>query len=234
MDTDTFERIEKKWRITPEQFNQLLPVAEKYMCYDSHGQSTVCSEFFDTEDFYLIRKSVERPPFKEKIRIRSYGVPSEDSPVFVEIKRKLNGRGYKRRISVPYCEAKRLMNGEIINSADSQIEREIGELVNRYKTKSVAVVCCERIAMFEKGNDDFRITFDLNIRYRTENTDLTCGDYGEPVINDERNIVMEVKSSFGVPKWLEDELTRLKIYREPFSKIGTAYTYHIAKNEREK
>ncbi len=228
MDTGTFERIEKKWRMTEEQFNQLLPVAEKYMYYDSHGKSTVCSEFYDTEDFYLIRKSTERPLFKEKMRIRSYGIPTEDSFVFVEIKRKLNGTGYKRRISVPYREAKRLMNGEIINSADFQIEREIGELVKRYNPKSVAVVCCERIAMFEKGNDDFRITFDLNIRYRTENTDLTCGDYGEPVLTDERNIVMEVKSSFGVPKWLGDELTRLKIYREPFSKIGTAYTNHIA------
>lgn len=229
METMTFERVEKKWRMTPEQFKNLLPILEEHMHKDSYGKSTICSEFYDTPDFYLIRKSIERPPFKEKIRVRSYGIPTEDSPVFVEVKRKLNGIGYKRRISVPYKDAKRLMKGEAIGSDNPQIEKEFLELVKRYHPIPVATLCYERVAMYEKGNDDLRITIDFNMRYRTENTDLTFGDKGEQVLTDERTVLMEVKGSDGIPKWLEDELTRLRIYRAPFSKIGTAFSEHIAK-----
>ena len=225
----TFERIEKKWRMTPEQFKALLPALNEHMCKDEFGVSLICSEFYDTKDFYLIRKSIERPPFKEKIRIRSYGVPSDNSKVFVEIKRKLNGIGYKRRITVPYIAAKALMKGQPIGSNNPQIEKEILELVKRYNPVSVATLCYERVALYGKDDKDFRITVDSNLRYRTKNTDLTYGSDGKPIIDDGRTVIMEVKSMGGIPKWLEDKLTELKIYRAPFSKIGTACTQHIFK-----
>lgn len=224
----TFKRIEKKWKMTPEQFKELLPCLAEHLTRDVYGTSTVISEFYDTKDFLLIRNSIERPLFKEKLRIRSYGVPTENSNVFVEIKRKLNGIGYKRRIYVPYSDAKKLLSGQEIQCDNPQIEKEILEFVKRYNPIPVATVAYERTALYGKNDKNLRVTIDRHIRFRTNETSLLNGDFGSPVLEDYESVLMEVKVQGGIPIWLDKELSRLKIYRAPFSKIGTAYTNKIA------
>jgi hypothetical protein len=224
----TFKRIEKKWKMTPEQFKELLPYLADHLIKDEYGTSTVISEFYDTPDFSLIRNSIERPLFKEKLRIRSYGVPTEESKVFVEIKRKLNGIGYKRRIYVPYADAKKLLSGKVINSDNSQIEKEILEFVKRYNPIPVATIAYERTALYGKDDKNLRVTIDRHIRYRTNETSLLNGDFGSPVLEDYETILMEIKGQGGIPLWLDEEFSKLRIYRAPFSKIGTAYTNKIA------
>ena len=224
----TFKRIEKKWKMSPKQFKELLPYLAEHFVKDDFGTTTVISEFYDTPDFSLIRNSIERPLFKEKLRIRSYGVPSENSKVFVEIKRKLNGIGYKRRIYVPYAEAKKLLSGQEIQSENPQIEKEILEFVKRYNPIPVATVAYERTALYDKDDKNLRITIDRHIRYRTNDISLLNGDFGYPVLEDYETVLMEIKGQGGIPLWLDEELARSKIYRAPFSKIGTAYTNKIA------
>ena len=231
---NTFERIEKKWRMTPQQLTVLMPVIREHMREDSHGKTTICSEFYDTADFYLIRKSIERPLFKEKIRIRSYGIPAENSEVFVEVKRKLNGIGSKRRIRCTYKNAKELMKGKEIDCDNKQIEKEILNLVSRYSPRPAASVFYERIAFFSTEDENLRITLDFDIRYRFLDTDLTKGAEGEEAITDERKILMEVKSDKGVPAWLREALTKAGVYRAPFSKIGTVFTEHFSAYEKQK
>ena len=228
-DNSHFERIEKKFRMTPEQYRQLLPVLESHMERDSYGETRVHNIFYDTPDLYLIRRSVERPLFKEKLRLRSYGIPTEESKVYVEIKRKLNGIGYKRRICVNFSDAKRLLKGESIDTGQPQIGKEILEFVRRYHPTPAVCLSYLRYAMYGREDPHFRITIDRDLRYRTERPEAPDEDDMIPVMPDNDSwILMEIKAMNAIPLWLTEEMSRLKIHQAPFSKIGTCYTLHLA------
>ena len=55
--------------------------------YDAKIKWLRCFKEDDTSDFYLIRKSLKRPIYKEKVRLRSYDIPSKNSNVFLEFKK---------------------------------------------------------------------------------------------------------------------------------------------------
>lgn len=228
-DNARFERIEKKFRLTPAQYEQLLPVLEEHMARDAYGETRIFNIFYDTPDLYLIRRSVERPLFKEKLRLRSYGIPAEDSLVYVEIKRKLNGIGYKRRISVPFADAKRLLRGEKIATEQTQIEQEVAAFVKRYHPRPAVCLSYLRYAMYGREDPLFRITVDRDLRYRTARPEAPDENGMLPVMPDHDSwMLMEIKAMNAIPLWLTDAMSRLKIYQAPFSKIGTCYTLHLA------
>ena len=99
---NVFKRYERKYIITPEQYEGLMPLIDEYMRGDEYGRSTICNIYFDTPSHMLIRNSIDKPVYKEKLRLRSYGVPDQDSNVFIEIKKKFKGIVYKRRINMTY------------------------------------------------------------------------------------------------------------------------------------
>jgi len=110
---DIFKRYEMKYMLTKEQKEIVLRAMEQYMKPDEYGRSTICNIYFDTPDYQLIRHSLEKPVYKEKLRVRSYGPAAEDGTVFVELKKKYKGVVYKRRISAKQKEAMDyLVNGE--------------------------------------------------------------------------------------------------------------------------
>ena len=223
-----FERIEKKFWMSASQYSALLPVLENHMTQDAYGTVPVCNIYYDTKDFQLIRRSIERPLFKEKLRLRSYGIPTENDTVFVEIKRKLNGIGYKRRISVPFSQAKALLRGESIECDSPQIERELEEFVRRYHPQPVVYLMYRRFAMTDPDNPELRVTFDSELRYRTENPDQPSAEGMQPFTEDDSAVLMEIKALDGIPLWLVSEMSRLGIRQAPFSKIGACYTRRIA------
>ena len=223
-----FERIEKKFRMTAEQYGALLPALEAHLQHDSFGESTVCNIYYDTPDYSLIRRSIERPLFKEKLRLRSYGIPGNDDMVFVEIKRKLNGIGYKRRISAPFGEAKKLLRGEPIRCDNPQIEAELLAFVGRYRPQPMVYLTYQRYAMTAKDDPEFRVTVDRNLQYRLSEAEDPSEDGMQPIMEDESPVLMEIKALGAIPRWLTDEMSKLKIYQAPFSKVGACYTRHIA------
>ncbi len=225
-----FERIEKKFWMTREQFEKLSECLVANMRKNEYGLSEICNIYYDTPDFSLIRNSIERPLFKEKIRLRSYGIPNDDTPVFVEIKKKLNGIGYKRRIKVPYCDALRLMKGNRVFSSQPQIENEILDFINRYHPEPQVYLTYKRIALSGKEDSDFRVTIDTDLRYKLYDEQTPLSNDGNYIMDDSSMILMEIKSSSAIPEWLLSEMSRLKIYQAPFSKIGTCYLKHIAPN----
>ena len=223
-----FERIEKKFWMTAEQYQALLPLFDAKMNRDRFGISTICNIYYDTVDYTLIRRSIERPPFKEKLRLRSYGIPKNDDMVFVEIKRKLNGIGYKRRIRVTFAEAKRLCRGEPIQCDDRQIEAELLAFIERYHPKPMVYLTYRRYAMTAKDDPEFRVTIDRDLRYRMSDPENPGEDGMKPIMEDDSSVLMEIKALGAIPRWLTDEMSRLKIYQAPFSKVGTSYTRHVA------
>ncbi len=229
-DNNRFERIEKKFMMTRQQYEALLPVLDEHMAQDAYGETLIWNVYCDTPDYALIRRSVERPRFKEKFRLRSYGVPDGSRPIYAEIKRKLNGIGYKRRISVPFEDALRLLRGEAICSDRPQIENEILAFVRRYRPEPRVCLTYRRYAMTGKDDPDFRMTIDWDTRYRTERPGAPDAEDMMPVLPDNSQVLMEVKALGAIPRWLLEAMNRLAIRQAPFSKIGTCYTLHIARD----
>lgn len=217
-----FKRREMKYMIDEDIFSELREIMKEEMTADEHGRSTVCSLYFDTPDYLLIRRSLDHPRYKEKLRLRSYGVAKDDTDVFVEIKKKYNSIVYKRRVSMTDAEAKRyLLQHEQV--MDTQITREIDYCMKRYEGIAPAMLLTyEREAYYAAHDHDFRITFDRNILWRDYDLSLGAGIYGKPILKGNQ-VLMEVKAAQGIPLWMVRLLSERKIYKTSFSKYGTAY-----------
>ncbi|MBR2696377.1 MAG: polyphosphate polymerase domain-containing protein [Parasporobacterium sp.] len=218
-----FKRFEKKFLLNKAQKEALLNVMEDYMRLDKFGHSTIRNIYFDTDDYRLIRRSIEKPNYKEKLRIRSYQKASPDSETFVEIKKKYDKIVYKRRISLPEKEAMNWILGSGECSKQCQITDEIEFFLTRYQNLKPAVfLTYEREAYYCPERKDFRITFDENILARTTNISLEEDPYGTPLLP-EGMVLMELKCAGGYPMWMVRFLSENKIYKTSFSKYGTAY-----------
>lgn len=228
-----FERTEKKYVITVSQKNELLELISDKICSDKFGKSTVNSIYYDTDDYRLIRNSIDKPVYKEKLRLRSYCVPNDDSTVFLELKKKYKGVVYKRRKTMKYCDAKNYFKNHILPD-NSQIMREIDSTMNFYKKLAPRMfIGYDRLAYVGKNENDLRITFDFNLKFRTDNLSLDSGRNGESIIGN-NFCIMEIKAQNAMPLWLCKALDKLKIYPSSFSKYGTAYQIITKRNSNQK
>lgn len=225
-----FKRYELKYLLTEEQKKKILQVMESYMALDQYGRSTIRSIYFDTDNYRLIRHSIEKPEYKEKLRVRSYEKAKPDSVVFVELKKKYKHVVYKRRIPLPEREAMEWMTGERHCSAATQISDEVDYFLTYYGSlRPAAFLSYEREAYYSKDGSDFRVTFDDTILFRQEDLSLKSEVYGEPILP-EGTVLMELKCPGAIPLWMAHALSREHIYKTSFSKYGTAYVKEIFPN----
>ena len=220
-----FKRIEKKYRLTPSQYEALQPLLLPYLQADEFACSQINNLYYDTPDHRLIRTSLEKPVYKEKLRLRCYSTPGEETPAFAEVKKKFKGVVYKRRLVLPYGEALGWLSGEQreFPCEDRQVAREIEYFLRFYGSLSPAMALFyDRLSY--KGREDprLRITFDDNIRWRTTELDLTKGRHGTPLFA-EKEILMEIKVPGAFPLWLSAMLNACGIYPVSCSKYGIAY-----------
>ncbi len=219
-----FRRYELKYIITKNQEQKLFKIMSNHMNPDKYGKNTICNIYYDTPNKLIIRRSLESPCYKEKLRVRSYGVASKDSPVFIEIKKKYDGVVYKRRISMTEEEATNYLTKGIEIKNKTQISKEIDYFMHFYNNIEPSVLLSyDREAFFDKYDSDFRITFDDNILMRDYDLSLTKGIYGTDILQ-KGTVLMEVKTAMGMPKWLLEFLSENNIYKTSFSKYGNAYT----------
>lgn len=217
----SFQRYEKKYMMTAGQYEALWAELSPRLRPDEYFSSTVCSLYYDTDDYSLIRHSIQKPVYKEKLRLRSYGIPNDDSPVFVELKKKFKGIVYKRRIELEKAQAENWLDGGPAPD-DSQISREIDWVLNRYELSPKIIICCDREAWVDKENSELRFTFDKNIRYREDQLDLSFGSQGRLLLED-GSVLMEIKMPETSPLWLAELLSRHKVFPAGFSKYGKSY-----------
>lgn len=218
-----FKRYELKYLITAEQKKKILEAMEPYMKLDEYGRSTIRNIYFDTDTYRLIRTSLDKPVYKEKLRVRSYKKVGADDMVFVELKKKYDSIVYKRRMTMPQKEAMNCLSNRIKISKDTQISREIDYFVNYYQTLKPAVfLSYEREAFFSMDGSDFRVTFDENILFRQDKLTLSEEASGERIL-EEGMTLMEIKTSGGIPLWLTKCMSENEIRKTSFSKYGTAY-----------
>ncbi len=227
-----FERYEKKYMLTPIQQRFLLDEMRPYMQADAYGEYTICNVYYDTDDWRLIRASVEKPVYKEKLRVRSYGVPASDGSVFVELKKKYDGVVYKRRVTVPVNQAEPLLRGELPEDGFGQIGREIGWFQSFYSTVPKVFIGYDRLAFVGIDDPELRITFDTGLRWRDTDVNLRLGNHGAPIIPDGQ-VLMEIKIPGASPLWLSRLLAVAGAYPTSFSKYGTCYMNFILPRQAE-
>lgn len=218
-----FRRFEMKYLMTVAQKERILGAMEPYMTLDRYGRTTIRNIYYDTDQYLLARRSIEKPVYKEKLRIRSYGQAKPDSTVFVELKKKYESVVYKRRISLPEEEAMKWLAGVEDCPKHTQIAEEVDYLIGFYKSLRPAVfLSYEREAFFANDGSDFRVTFDDAILCRKEDLSLRSQVYGTPILPP-GTVLMELKCSGGIPMWMTRILSEEHIYKTSYSKYGVAY-----------
>lgn len=232
MAINTFKRNELKFLLNDEQYNGILPVIHQYMNPDKYciggKEYGIYNIYYDTNDNYLIRTSLEKPYYKEKIRLRSYYSPAQpDDLVFLEIKKKIGGIVTKRRVSMTLAQAEDFLKYGIIPPESSkyiqnQVMAELVQFLKTYRIHPAQYISYQRSAFFGKENKDFRLTFDRKITARRDDLTLAHESYGNQIIGENQHL-MEVKIIGSMPLWLSHSLSELKIFKTSFSKYGRAF-----------
>lgn len=231
-DQKTFDRIEKKCLITKEQKQHMLETIKEHMHKDSYYESEVFNIYFDNDNYDLIIQSIEQPMFKEKLRARSYGGYDK---VFFEIKTKLCGKennvGYKRRVRITkrdynkMVKERRSLQEFMPKNADTpndyRIAKEVDYLIDLFHLHPKILVFYIRRSW--QGDDGLRITFDEDLKYRTQNVNFTKRKTDKKYFEDEKNIIMEIKAHGVLPLWLVKKLSAERIFPQQFSKVGKIY-----------
>lgn len=229
---EVFRRTEVKYLLTPAQKAALLDKLGSHLVPDRYFKGTNCSVYFDTDDHYLAIHSMEKPMYKEKIRVRSYNAPkSLNDTVFLEIKKKFHGVGNKRRVAVTLRDFYHYIDTGHLETENPQIKAELDYCFSLYDLKPMLYLAYDRLSYCGADDPDFRVTFDHNVRYRTRNLRLENGSQGEPYFKN-GEIIMEVKAHDSFPLWFVKALSDLKIYPASFSKYGKV-SYIILKKENQ-
>ena len=256
-DEKIFDRVEKKYLITPTIRRVLLRTIKKNMKPDSYFKSNIYNIYFDTNNYDLITQSIDHPIFKEKFRARSYDGYDK---VFLEIKTKLlgsalrrdvlendgitkdNNIGYKRRILINKQDFEDLIKGKataldlakrnIETRNDIQIAKEIDYFMSHFKLKPKILLYYDRESYI--GDNDLRITFDENLKYRNKQLKFVKKSLDKTFFKDDKNIIMEIKAKSALPLWLVKVLSTEHIYPQRFSKIDKIYERIYNTNERRK
>lgn len=218
-----FKRVELKYLLSKKQKTELMSLISEHMIPDCYGCSLIRNLYYDSDNYRLIRRSIEKPVYKEKLRIRGYGQVNDDSLVFVELKKKYKKVVYKRRLCLPEKQAVAWLNGDISCPVSSQIANEIDYVLHHYQTmQPVVFLTYQRSAFFGKQDNNFRVTFDQHILCRLDELFLTKEISGSPLIDDDQ-VLMEIKCVGAMPLWMAHFLSENQLFQVSFSKYGTAY-----------
>lgn len=234
MAIEVFNRYEQKYVITDDIYQKIRPVLEDYMEVDKYSKNgdlyTICNIYYDTPNNDIIRTSIDKPLYKEKLRLRSYGVVKQTDKVFLEIKKKYKGLVNKRRTSILLGDAYQYINTkkkpEIKHFMNEQILTEIDYMIQKNTLQPALFLSYDRNALFGMEDPNFRVTFDTNLKTRRYDVGLDYGNYGEPLLPRDYWI-MEAKTDKAVPLWFAQLLSSYRIYPASFSKYGTEYKKYI-------
>lgn len=229
----TFKRYEIKYLLNGREKAEVLGAMELYMRPDEYGRTTIRNIYFDTDNFRLVRLSLDRPVYKEKLRIRSYRPAGGEEPVFVELKKKYESVVYKRRLELPENQVVSAFRGGKPLPVHSQIADEIDYFREYYgKLRPKVFLSYEREAYYALDGSDLRVTFDENILFRERDFSMESEVYGEPLLGRGQTL-MEIKTSGGIPLWLSSVLSKNSLFKTSFSKYGSAYMHMVTRDMQE-
>ncbi len=228
-----FQRYEKKYLLTEAQYRQVLEAIREKMVPYAHARYSIKNIYFDTEDYDLIRTSVDGADYKEKLRLRAYGTwdRNKNDRVFLEIKKKYDGIVYKRRIGMSFLDAMfYVFSGERPEGLTDLETSEFDFFLKRHHIVNRTFLTYDREAYAADDGGVLRITFDTNIRYQTSGFSFDEKQASEqvPVMG----VLMEIKNPMSMPLWVAQMLSKYQIRPYSFSKYGAVYRNNILKEEK--
>ena len=262
MARDVFQRKEIKYLMNEEQYQELRLRLDEIAAVDHYGLTQIMNVYYDTPDFKLITRAMEHPEYKEKLRLRSYGIPDAMTPSFIEIKKKFDGITYKRRIELLYSEAQDYLNHgilpreyspEFLHNPDAlshtytgalsvshvptaeeiQIQKEIDYFLVFYKKlRPMMAIAYDRIALAGRDDPELRITFDTDLRWSVDELDLRGGNHGHRILAPDQHL-MEIKISGAMDLRISRMLSELGIFRTSISKYGRGFEAYAQQRARE-
>jgi len=227
----TFKRYEKKYMITKEKLDEIMPTLLEHMELDPFciggNEYRIYSIYYDTDNHDVIRQNSSKPVYKEKMRIRSYYDRKDpDDKVFMEIKIKSEGVGNKRRIEIKIKEIEPFVNDGVLPETkdylSTQVAKELQYFLKMNKVHPALYVQYDRLALFGKEDKNFRMTFDRNLRTRRSHFVLGESEADEFLLPD-NTYIMEIKILGAMPLWLSKLLSEYELYSHGFSKYGARF-----------
>ena len=187
----------------------------------------IYSIYYDTVNHDVIRQNSSKPVYKEKMRLRSYYDRKDpEDKIWMEIKKKSEKVGNKRRIKLKIKEVEPFVNEGILPQTKDYLSAQVAkELQYYFKMNKVApalYVQYDRLALFGKEDKSFRMTFDRNVRTRRSNFQFGESDIDEPLLPD-NTYIMEIKILGAMPLWLTALLSEHQLFSHGFSKYGVKY-----------
>lgn len=216
---NNFQRVEEKYVIAKEDKEKLLKIINSYIKEDEYFKSEIHNIYFDTKNNDLIINSLEKPIYKDKFRIGSYGIPKYNDYVFLEMKTKYKGVVGKRRIKVKLNEIDDYLENN--KETNNKILKEIIYYYKFYNLQKAIYIAYDRESYKGKEDSNLRITFDSNLRSRRN--DLNFKEIKMKKYFNEDYYIMEIKTIGALPLWLARSLSELEIYPTSFSKYGKIY-----------
>lgn len=217
------DRTEQKYYVSEDNYQKLMTLLNNKLTKDIYFKERIYNIYFDNDNYELISTSLDKPTYKEKVRLRSYNKPKDNTTVFLEIKKKYKGKGNKRRIELNYSEALNYIEKGIIpNNINKQIMNEIDYIFKKYNLKPKISLTYDRYSYYLNEDNSFRITFDYNIKYDNKELYLSNLENSNTLLKE--GYIMELKLQNGIPLWFSKILNELQIYPTSFSKVGIAYT----------
>lgn len=227
--TATMHRNEKKYCLNKKQYDLFLEAIRPHTQMDCYGEHTISNIYLDNDDYESIGKSMDKPLYKEKVRLRSYETPQAASLVYLEIKKKFSGVVYKRRVQLSLEKANGYLFSGMVPDIVDQTLREIVWVRESMALVPKVFIAYDRIAFHSLDETEVRLTLDANLRWRDDNVGLENGHHGYPCA--EGVYVLEVKVGSAMPLWLSEILDAYKIYPQSFSKYSQCYQDLIQRKE---
>ena len=221
-----FKRYENKYLITLEQGAALQGFLPRHMEPDRFGEYLVQNLYYDTENWNVIRASIEKPLYKEKMRLRCYDMPKQEANVFLELKKKHMDIVYKRRIAIPFQSLSRRSVRDIVSGETSQISRELDFYLRSNAVSEKVYISYLRTAFSGTEDAGLRVTFDTDVRFRMDDLHFLRPGKGHCILPQDKMLI-EIKALGGMPLWMSRALSEYAIYPTAFSKFGVCYTGYI-------
>jgi hypothetical protein len=216
--TAYFQRYEQKYLLNPAQYHAVVGILNEHGYLDDYGLTTIYSLYYDTLDFAIARKSRDKTAYKEKLRVRSYGIPSTGDTIYWELKKKLRGVVYKQRNPAPFTPE----TFKFLGDTHTPVCDEIRWFFSYYRLLPKCLIICERLSLRDIEHAGLRITFDTRVRFRTLPFDFPPGHLSTPLL-DENIFLMEIKTYGAIPLFLSAGLSSLNIFPVAFSKYRAAF-----------
>ncbi|MFN2195257.1 MAG: polyphosphate polymerase domain-containing protein [Anaerolineales bacterium] len=225
----TFNRFELKYILPLQQVAKIKSALSAYLNPDDYGNQSgryaITSLYYDSPALRCYQEKLDGIKFRRKLRIRRYeneAAFTEESPVFVEIKQRVDRVTQKRRILLPYAEALSLCNDREMPacpSEDTATAEEIYVFLWQYNLQPSSLVRYEREAWVGTEYDPgLRVTFDTELTFQSNNLHIHDQFDGLPMLP-AHLVVMEIKVNERIPYWLTDliavhnlQITRISKY----------------------